>query len=218
MSIKLMTKVWDTLEVAPGVPMSQGQTLVLLVLADCANDSGVCHPSVPTIARRARMSERQVQRVLRDLETAGIISIQKRDGASSVFALGGDIVSPVGVTSCHQGGDICDIPYLVQNRKNTYSNFFETLWRDYPNRDGKKAALRHFNTTVKSEADCRRIRTALDNYLADLRANDWKKPKNGSTWFNNWMDWEHRASAATSPSQHNEGASADYLRKAGLIT
>lgn len=74
--------------------------------------------------------------------------------------------------------------------KNIYSEFFETLWKDYPLRDGKKKAFIHFQATVKNQADCQRIRAALNNYLAHLRLSSWKSPKNGATWFNNWQDWE----------------------------
>ena len=46
-----------------------GRRLVLIVLADHARDDGTgAWPSVQTIARETRMSERQVQRCLRDLE------------------------------------------------------------------------------------------------------------------------------------------------------
>lgn len=49
-------------------------TLVLIALADNANDDGTgCWPSVQTLTNRARCSRRTVQRHLRDLEAAGII-------------------------------------------------------------------------------------------------------------------------------------------------
>lgn len=73
----------------------------------------------------------------------------------------------------------------------TYSDCFEELWKIYPSKDGRKAAFKHFTSTVKNEADCQRIRKALNNYLDHLKAETWKKPKNGATWFNNWQDWEH---------------------------
>jgi hypothetical protein len=51
-----------------------GDRLVLLVLADKANDDGTgAWPSVRTIAREARMSVRAVQYSLRRLERAGAI-------------------------------------------------------------------------------------------------------------------------------------------------
>ena len=72
------------------------------------------------------------------------------------------------------------------------NRFFEDLWDAYP-KDGrvkKKEALRHYLASVKTAADFPRIDLALGAYIDHLKANDWKKPQNGSTWFNNWTDWE----------------------------
>jgi len=65
---------------------------------------------------------------------------------------------------------------------------FNVLWQRYPNRTGKKDALRHFEATVKTPEDLTNINTALTNYL---RSDKVKKGfiQNGSTWFNNWQDW-----------------------------
>src|SRR3972149_5898186 len=66
---------------------------------------------------------------------------------------------------------------------------FQQLWERYPNKDGRKSAQTHFNASVKTEDDLKNINLALDNYLAHLKTETWKKPKNGSTWLNNWQDW-----------------------------
>jgi hypothetical protein len=50
-----------------------GERLVLLVLANFADESGLSWPGVARIAREARLSERQVQRCLRKLERDGCI-------------------------------------------------------------------------------------------------------------------------------------------------
>jgi len=65
---------------------------------------------------------------------------------------------------------------------------FEDIWSKYPNKDGKKDALRHFKASVKNEKDMDDIHQALNNYLNSEKV---KKGfiKNGSTWFNNWRDW-----------------------------
>lgn len=65
---------------------------------------------------------------------------------------------------------------------------FETLWLKYPNKDGKKDALRHFNASVKTEQDWADIQQALENYLQSKKVKEGYI-KNGSTWFNNWRDW-----------------------------
>ena len=45
--------------------------LVMLAIANAANDAQVAWPGIDEIARNARISERQAQNVLRDLETSG---------------------------------------------------------------------------------------------------------------------------------------------------
>jgi len=65
---------------------------------------------------------------------------------------------------------------------------FENLWIKYPNSVGKKQALRHFKSSVKSPTDLENIKKALDNYL---KTDNVKRGfiQNGSTWFNNWQDY-----------------------------
>lgn len=79
MSIKLMTIVWD-LDLPPG------EKLVLLALADQANDDGVnCWPAVSTICKRSGQGERTVRRALSDLESKGHLTRHHRDGGSTQY-------------------------------------------------------------------------------------------------------------------------------------
>lgn len=77
MSIRVMTRVWDTAQA------SGGALLVLLALADNADESGYCWPDPGEVARRARLSERQVHTVLKTLAAAGEIAYVTRRGRSS---------------------------------------------------------------------------------------------------------------------------------------
>lgn len=72
------------------------------------------------------------------------------------------------------------------------SDFFLKLWEAYPKKDGRKAAERHYFATVKNESDMERIDFALGNYLSRIETEkiDLKFIKNGSTFFNNWQDFE----------------------------
>jgi len=67
MSIRVMSSLWD-LELNPTVK------LVLLALADCANDEGLAWPSIATLARKASVGERTVQRSLVEARALGIIN------------------------------------------------------------------------------------------------------------------------------------------------
>ena len=68
---------------------------------------------------------------------------------------------------------------------------FENLWGRYPKKDGKKEALRHFKSTVKTMDRFDLISKALDNYIESIKGVNRQYVKNGSTWFNNWEDWKN---------------------------
>lgn len=89
MSIRAMTWAWRQ-------PLPSTQRFVLLALADAANESGVCWPSVSLLAKRCAISTRTVQRALLDLISAELIHRDSRhrgDGSTTsnryVLQLGG---------------------------------------------------------------------------------------------------------------------------------
>lgn len=81
---------------------------------------------------------------------------------------------------------------LNKDNKETLKTGFEFLWNKYPKKVRKPKAEEYFYKTVKNETDLTRINKALDNYLKmlSLPENDFRKPQDASTWFNNWEDWE----------------------------
>lgn len=81
-----------------------GERLVLLALAEFANDDGTdAYPSVKTLVERTRLSERQVQYCLRSLENSGKISADgKGPRGTNRYAVtmkGGAKSAPGGVQS-----------------------------------------------------------------------------------------------------------------------
>jgi len=105
-----MLAVLDPAENFPAI--SPTQALVLLCLADCANDSdGWSWPAVATIARRSRLSERQCQYSLRELEALSLIESKAQEGrvtryrmAFQSLAKGGAQVAPGGARVAPVGG------------------------------------------------------------------------------------------------------------------
>ena len=70
-----MTMVWE----AQLPPMEK---LVLLALADCANDEGHCWPSANTLARKSGQGERTVRRSIQSLIGKGHLTQEQRKGTS----------------------------------------------------------------------------------------------------------------------------------------
>lgn len=73
MSVRVMAQVWE-------LPISSTEKLVLLALADCANDEGECWPSIATIGRKACIGERSVQRSIQSLKDAGHLTRNEVNG------------------------------------------------------------------------------------------------------------------------------------------
>lgn len=120
MSIRLLNKVWD-------LPLRPSEKLTLSVLADLANEAGVCWPSLAYVAPRASVSIRTLQRIMGSLESQGLILRQPRyraDGSrtSSEYIIlpkdnGGDTLSPPAVPTATSptptmasGHDTADTP------------------------------------------------------------------------------------------------------------
>ena len=80
MSIKWMNQVWQ-------MPTLKGsRRLLLLALADNANDAGVCWPSVATLAKKCNVSERTIHKFLAEMEPVYLVR-SSRSGRSTVYQL-----------------------------------------------------------------------------------------------------------------------------------
>jgi hypothetical protein len=84
--------------------------------------------------------------------------------------------------SLHMGNGNSNI-FNTKISKQDIDNFFESIWNLYPNKKGKgqvsaaKKAMLH-------KVGFEQIQSAVSRYLADLKKDDWRKPQNGSTFFN----------------------------------
>lgn len=74
--------------------MTAPQKAVLISLADQANDSGVCWPSVGTIAKRTSLSQRAVQEALAWLQASGAVFREYKSNTSTVYT-----VTPLGYSA-----------------------------------------------------------------------------------------------------------------------
>lgn len=101
MSIRAIRWVW-------GHALPTTHKLVLLALADMADDAGRCWPSVQTVAKHCGVSARTVRRIVRDLEDSKLLtsaSRKREDGSrtSNLYLLG-----CAGVSLLSEGPDAHD--------------------------------------------------------------------------------------------------------------
>jgi len=72
MSVKIMSTVFDKSK-------TEGNArLVLLALADCANDEGTCWPSISTISSMANINQQTTRKYLWAMESIGLITAEDR--------------------------------------------------------------------------------------------------------------------------------------------
>lgn len=60
---------------------------------------------------------------------------------------------------------------------------FERLWKAYPNKRGKGQVSDAKKRKI-AEIGEEEMRRAMARYIEDLKQDDWRKPQNGSTFFN----------------------------------
>lgn len=72
MSIQIMTQVWQR------GPVDRSARMLLLAIADNANDRGEAFPSLALMGQKACMSKSTVIRTLQSLETAGWLTVEHR--------------------------------------------------------------------------------------------------------------------------------------------
>jgi len=194
MSVRIMAQVWDRAK-------TEGNALlVLLALADFADDTGWCWPSMATIARKARVSERGARGIIRRLETDGLlISEQSKGRTSSRYRV---IVNPEAVagfdpinTEAVAGSNPEAVagsnslnpedsdtqpgsplppnhqePPIKKKEKKDSCAFLE-FWNCYPRRLGKKAAAAKFSAAVKSGISSQHLIQAAASYADHCREN-----------------------------------------------
>jgi len=79
MSVKMMSLVWEIKGLLPA------QKLILLKIADNADDRGSCFPSREYIAKKCECSTRTVTRAISHFEKLGILSHKRRFNKSNVY-------------------------------------------------------------------------------------------------------------------------------------
>lgn len=204
MSIRLMSQVWS-------MDLHHTSKMVLLALADSANDEGLCWPSISTVSKKTSLSERSVQRCIVRLETLTLLRRDQRDQQSSHFWITLASNSPVThshppVTACHRGGDWLSpriirgtvsepeehttLPTQVVTPVEKFSPIVvcAEFNRKYP---GQKSELatQLFLSIVNSPGDAKLLLANLESYIA---CDQWRRGivPSAENWLSKGM-WKY---------------------------
>ena len=169
MSVKIISKVWDH------APYRGKKLLILLAMADFADDQGKCWPSQTTLARKARCSVETIRTTINEMIAAGHLEVAEEHTPNSSKRymltpnlLGADDVSPnpQGTPPKSSG----DHPQIVGGRvpKSAWgepsiepskepsiepiegdSPSFDDFWNVFDLKNGKAGAKRAWDKAVK---------------------------------------------------------------------
>lgn len=103
MSVKVMTWVWEH------SPAAGNDRLILLAIADCANDQGRdAWPSLGTLAHKTRLHRRTVERRIESMESSGWLAVDRGAGPGGTHryrVVMDDGGTPVGGRQPARGGN-----------------------------------------------------------------------------------------------------------------
>lgn len=205
MSIRLMSDVWRT-------DLPTVEKMVLLVIADHANDEGTqSYPSQQTIATKASISVRTVQRSVNTLLERGYIRVFKGQGGSAncrddrrphLYQININKLRHDTVTAREERPDTDDSngatittitgrqsrPMNHPNKPSIEPPGFDDFWNVYPLKVGKGAAKKAFEKAIRTTNVEHIIAGALRYKLDPNRVDAYTA--HASTWLNaqRWFD------------------------------
>lgn len=84
------------------------------------------------------------------------------------------------------------IVYNILQNENNFEEEFNQLWKKYPNKQGRKDALRYYISARKKKVSYETVDKGIDNYIKHIQRVGIQKQyiMHGSTWFNgeHWND------------------------------
>ena len=181
-------------EASKKVAGSSKNKLILLLLANYADQQFTCFPSIKRLAMMAECCESTVRRSLKDLEKRGLIEIKPRyepygdrcRQTSNIYTLRGfqnETHPPVKLTPAPLSKSTGDI--TNHNNQSIYTIAFDEFWSVYPRRpnSSKKDAFAKFKKALTKITALELIQ--ITELFAKSMAN--KDPQyipHASTWLN----------------------------------
>jgi hypothetical protein len=218
MSIRIMSAVWERDD------LTSTQKLVLLALADWANDEGLCWPSIEQLIKKSSLKKRAVQITIRSLEESGFVYREERIGKGNRYW----IKIPVhNMHPCTKDAPPVhemrpthapDAPNTSKTHQlTTNSNIpakpegvSDEVWKDFIDlRKAKRAPLNA--TALKAiERETAKAGWTLNDAIAESVARGWQSFKA------EWVKEKSKANGKTDSMGRTERAALQALRDLGI--
>ena len=222
------------------------QKLVLLMLANYADDEDKCWPSKQTLADTCCMSKAAICNNISKLQEAGFLKVEKREGTSSIIRLNTGVQQEdrgcpprgQGVSTKKTGG----VHHVDTNLSYTLSSEpitepilvdegFEEFWQAYPKRSPHPnpkhpAKLKYVNARKVHNVSHETLMTAVKAYAASVAKKDREMIAQAQTWLNQrrWEDdytglvSEPKASKPEAPAASDVDLDAIVSKYPGVVS
>jgi len=159
--------------------------LLLLLIANYANEKGEAYPSQEHLAKLCQCSTRSVVRHIKKLEKDKFITIRKEKNGAYGFNL--YKLNMGEVPECHIATD--RVAHNTQDKHITSK--FEIFWDKVPRKIAKKKCKSLYNNLVKSkEVSEDELISAMEKYAESVKHTSPAFIVHGATWLRNgrWED------------------------------
>tara|TARA_B100001057_G_scaffold178450_1_gene179247 strand:+ start:6680 stop:7306 length:627 start_codon:yes stop_codon:yes gene_type:complete len=191
---------WSALDWASKQKTGNGTNkLVLLCLANYADDKNTCFPSYKTLISITEMSRSTIIRSLKSLENIGLIKIEERfadfnEGkrqTSNLYTLNVGYQTDTHPVQNDTHPSITMKPHITSNNKPIkYSSDFNEWWNLYPRNDGsKKKAYDLFINITDKIINFDELYSKTVQYKNSMHEKDPKFIPHATTWLNQ-RRWE----------------------------
>lgn len=157
---------------------------------------GQCIRSRAGLAKELGLSEQNIRTAIAHLKSTGELTTESTKHGTLLTIENYDFFIVSDEKDNQQTSQRCnhqvtsDQPGIKKNNNikikitgDQVNEFFETVWKMYPVKMGK-AAVKERKRRELYNIGLEHMRRAIDRYLADLKKDEWRKPQNGSTFFN----------------------------------
>lgn len=224
MSIRVMNWVWTN------SPEKGSALLLLLSIADHADDEGSAYPSVARLASKTRLSERNTQYQLKALCASGSLKILRGAGPKGcnlyrVQGLQGAIFGDEGVQPSVKRGAtaIAPEPSRTIIKESSYTREFEMAFAALPKRAGsnsKKDAYKHWQARIKEGVPYATMIVGAERYATFIRATGKEGTEyvlTASTFFGRSKRYEEEFALPRKPTQQPAPPTDWWLSPAGVM-
>ena len=173
--------------------------LVLICLANYADDKNTCFPSFKTLISMTEMSRSTIIRALKNLEQLELIKIQERfadfnEGkrqTSNLYTLIVGYQTETHPVQFETPPSITMKPHITNNNKPIlYTDDFNEWWNLYPRKDGsKKRAFELFEKITDKILNFDELYSFTVKYKQSVNNKDHKFIPHATTWLNQ-RRWE----------------------------